>query len=148
MSLEEIHSTILKKFNLYKMYQRYLLQFQNIRFILKVSLEKTLSTIPQNLICIKNCENDFKAKDVSLQHKFEIFYYVWKLWKVSQYKPNFFKIMEGVSSRDTFNIIPFFWELWKMSLDTFHNFKKIGFILKVSLQKTLFTISIQTVENF
>ena len=32
-----------------------------------MSLEKTLSTIPQNLICIKNCGNDFKAKDVSLQ---------------------------------------------------------------------------------
>ena len=62
---------------------RDLLQFQKIRFILKVSLEKTLSTILQNPICIKNCENDFKAKDVSLQHKFEIFYYVWKLWKVS-----------------------------------------------------------------
>ena len=81
MSLEEIHSTIPKNFNLYKRYQkclfkRHLLQFQKIRFILNVSLEKTLSTSPQNPICIKNCENDFKAKDVSLQHKFEIFYYV------------------------------------------------------------------------
>ena len=45
--------------------------------------EKTLSTIPQNPICIKNYGNDFKAKDVSLQHKFEFFYCVWKLWKVS-----------------------------------------------------------------
>ena len=35
-----------------------------------------------------------------------------------------------------------------MSLDTFHNFKNIGFILKVLVQKTLSTISIQTVENF
>ena len=65
-----------------------------------------------------------------------------------QYKPNFFKIMKIVSSRNTCNIIPFFWELWKVSLDTFHNFKKIGFVLKVSFQKTLSTISIQIVENF
>ena len=63
--------------------KRHLLQFKKIGFILKVSLEKTLSTIPQNPICIKNCGNDFKDKDVSLQHKFEIFYCVWNLWKVS-----------------------------------------------------------------
>ena len=55
---------------------RHLLQSQKIGFILKVSFEKTLSTIPQNPTCIKNCGNDFKAKDVSLQHKFEIFYCV------------------------------------------------------------------------
>ena len=35
-----------------------------------------------------------------------------------------------------------------MSLDTFHNFKNIGFILKVLVQKIHSTISIQTVENF
>ena len=38
--------------------------------------------------------------------------------------------------------------MWKVSLDTFHNFKNIGFILKVSVQKTLSTISIQIVKNF
>ena len=70
MSLEETHSTIPKNFNLYKMcqrclFKRHLLEFQKIRFILKVSLEKTLSTIPQNPICIKNCGNYFKAKGVS-----------------------------------------------------------------------------------
>ena len=37
-----------------------------------MSLEKTLSTIPQNLICIKNCGNDFKAKDVSWKDTFNI----------------------------------------------------------------------------
>ena len=88
MSLEETPSTIPKNFNLYKMcqrclFKRHLIEFQKIRFILKVSLEKTFSTIPQNPICIKNCGNNFKAKDVSLQHKFEFFYCVWKLWKVS-----------------------------------------------------------------
>ena len=65
------------------MLKKHLLQLKKIGFILKVSLEKTLSTIPQNPICIKNCENYFKATDVSLQHKFKIFYCVWKLWKVS-----------------------------------------------------------------
>ena len=65
-----------------------------------------------------------------------------------QYKPNFFKIIEGVSSRDTFSIIPFFGNCEMWSLDTFHNFKNIGFILKVLIQKTLSTISIQIVENF
>ena len=85
MSLEETPSTIPKNFNLYKRchLKRHFLQFHKFQYILKVSLEKTLSTIPQNLICIKNCGNDFKAKDVSLQHKFKIFHYVWKLWKVS-----------------------------------------------------------------
>ena len=69
MSLEKTHSTIPKNFNLYKRCQlkRHLLQFQKIGFILKVSLKKTLFTIPQNPICIKNCGNYFKAKDVSLQ---------------------------------------------------------------------------------
>ena len=72
MSLEETPSTIPKNFNLYKMCQRWLLkrhllEFQKIRFILKVSLGKTLYTIPQNPICIKICGNDFKVKDVSLQ---------------------------------------------------------------------------------
>ena len=45
-----------------------------------MSLEKTLFTIPQNPICIKNCGNDFKVKDVSLQCM---------------------KIVESVSLRDT-----------------------------------------------
>ena len=87
MSLKETPSTIPKTFNLYKMCQRWrcpvkrhLLEFQKIRFILKVSLEKTLSTIPKNPIFIKNCRNDFKVKDVSLQCM---------------------KIVESVSLRDT-----------------------------------------------
>ena len=85
MSLEETPYTIPKNFNLYKMCQRWLLkrhllEFQKIRFILKVSLEKTLSTIPKNPIFIKNCRNDFKVKDVSLQCM---------------------KIVESVSLRDT-----------------------------------------------
>ena len=55
-----------------------------------------------------------------------------------QYKPNFKKIMEGVSSIDTFNIIPFFGNcerclltpstfLKKLGLywDTFHNVASI-----------------------
>ena len=46
-------------------------------------LKRHFSTIPQNPICIKYYGNDFTAKDVSLQHKFEIFYCVRKLWKVS-----------------------------------------------------------------
>ena len=94
MSLEETPSTIPKNFNLYKMcqrwkylFKRHLLQFQKIRFILKVSIEKTLSTIPQNPICIKNYENDFKAKDVSLQCM---------------------KIVESVFLRNTFSINPIF----------------------------------------
>ena len=61
-----------------------------------MSLEKTFSTIPQNPICIKNCGNDFKAKDVSLQCM---------------------KIVESVSSRDTFSINPIFLKLWKVSLE-------------------------------
>ena len=85
MYLEETPSTIPKNFNLYKMcqnclFKRHLLEFQKIIFILKVSLEKTLSTIPQSPICIKNYGNDFKAKDVSLQCM---------------------KIVESVSLRDT-----------------------------------------------
>ena len=53
----------------------------------KVSFGETLSTIPQNPLCIKICGNDFKAKDVSLQCM---------------------KIVESVSSRDTFSINPIF----------------------------------------
>ena len=86
--------------------KRHLLEFQKIRFILKVSLGKTLYTIPQNPICIKICGNDFKAKDVSLQCMKIVKKCLFK--RHFQYKPNFFKIMEGVFSRDTFNIIPFF----------------------------------------
>ena len=104
MSIEKTHSTIPKNFNLYKMCQRWrclfkrrLIKFQKIRFILKVSLEKTLSTIPQNPIYI------LKFVEMILKLKMSFF----SVWKHFQYKPNFFKIMEGVSSRDTFNIIPF-----------------------------------------
>ena len=50
MSLEETPSTI----------------SENWIYTKDVFLEKTLSTIPQNPICIKNCGNDFKVKDVSL----------------------------------------------------------------------------------
>ena len=52
-------------------------------------------------------------------------------WKISNFEKTYFTIpkkwnyTKGVSWRDTF-----------------HNFKKIGFILKVSLQETLSTISI------
>ena len=76
MSLEETPSIIPKNFSLYKrcLLKRHLLEFQKIRFILNVSLGKTLYTIPQNPICIKNCGNDLKAKDISLQHKFKIFH--------------------------------------------------------------------------
>ena len=48
MSLEETPSIIQKKKNSTKML-----------------FEETLSTIPQNPIYIKNCGNNFKAKDVS-----------------------------------------------------------------------------------
>ena len=52
--------------------------------------------------------------------------------------------MLKVSFEETPFTIPKKMELY---LDVFHNFLKIGFILKVSLQETLFTISIQTMEN-
>ena len=89
MSLEETPSIIPKNFSLYKrcLLKRHLLEFQKIRFILKMSFGKTLSIIPQNPICIKNCGNDFKGKDVSLQCM---------------------KMVESVSSRDTFSINPIF----------------------------------------
>ena len=95
MFLEETPSTIPKNFNLYKRCQRcllkrHLLEFQKIRFILKVYLGKTLYTIPQNPIYIKICGNDFKGKDVSFQCM---------------------KIVESVSSRDTFSINPIFKKL-------------------------------------
>ena len=112
MSLEETPSTI----------------SENWIYTKDVFLEKTLSTIPQNPICIKNCGNDFKAKDVSLQHKFKIFHnrkfriYVeemlWKIlnlcWRetylVLKSFPQFlihigfYGIVESVFSRDTFSI--------------------------------------------
>ena len=81
-------------------------RIQKIRLILKVSLGKTLYTIPQNPICIKICGNDFKGKDVSLQCM-KIVENVSSRDTFS-INPIFFKIMEGVFSRDTFNIIPFF----------------------------------------
>ena len=65
---------------------------------------KTLFIIPQNPKCIKNCGNDFKGKDVSLQCM---------------------KIVESVSLRDTFSINPIFLKLWKVSRDTFHNSQKM-----------------------
>ena len=98
--------------------KRYLLQFQPFGFILKVSLEKTLFTITQNPICIKNYGNGFKAKDVSRRDIFSInleFSIVYGncgkclLKRHFQYQPILKKkIMEGVSSRDTFSIISFF----------------------------------------
>ena len=73
MSLEEILSTI-PQIPIYTKAVSSRDTFYNSK---KLDLfEKTISTIPQNPICIKNCGNDFKAKDVSLQHKFEFFYCV------------------------------------------------------------------------
>ena len=65
-----------------------------------------------------------------------------------QYKLNFFKIMEGVFSREIFNIILFFGNCERCLLTPSTIFLKNGFILKVSIQETLSTISIQTVEIF
>ena len=63
MSLEET-PTIPKNFNLYQrcLFKRHLLAFQKIRFILNVSLGKTLYTIPQNPICILFVEMILKLK--------------------------------------------------------------------------------------
>ena len=89
-----------------------------------MSLKKTLSTIPKNPIGIKNCGNNFKAKDVSLfniNSKFSIVYENCEkclLKRHFQYKPNFFKIMEGVKRH-------------------LSQFPKNGIILKVSLKETL-----------
>ena len=58
---------------------------------------------------------------VSLQHKFKIFHYLYGncgkclLKRHFQYKSNFLKIVEGVSSRNTFSINPIFWN-YKMCL--------------------------------
>ena len=75
-------------------------------------------------------------------------------WHLPQFKKKFEETFHNFHSNtrkfqiyaeETPFTIPKKMELY---LDVFHNFLKIGFILKVSLQETLFTISIQTVENF
>ena len=102
ISLKETLFTIPKKFNLNKRchLKRHFPQFHKFQYILKVSLEETPSTIPKNWI--------YTERPPSIEAT---------LWKVSQYKPNFFKNVEGVKRH-------------------LSQFPKNGIILKVFLEET------------
>ena len=87
--------------------KKHLLQFQKIGFILKVSLEKTLSTIPQNPICIEGVSSHLTNLNL---------YYI---------------LMNLILSLRCFLKRHFL----QFQRDTFYDSKKIEFILKVSLKR-------------
>ena len=101
-----------------------------------VSSKDTFSIIP----FFENCErclfHKFKKNWVYTEETLSI---------ISIQTMENFEFMLKVSLQEIPSTIPKKMELYS---DAFHNFKKIGFILKVSLQKRHFPQFSYTVENF
>ena len=102
--------------------KKHLLQFQKIGFILKVSLEKTLSM----------WQKIQYALNVSLEETLST---IWQIWMSREF---YFKVKD-VSWSTPFIILKNF-NLYKRSLEerlsTIPQFHKFQYILKVSLQET------------